>query len=43
MATLDVAVITFVVQSGWDTIIPIGSGAAIGITASMYLYRKMNK
>lgn len=43
MAVLDVAVISFVVKSGWWSILPVGTGAAIGIVASMYLYRKLNK
>jgi hypothetical protein len=43
MATLDVAVIALVVQSGWSSIIPVGTGGAIGIVASMYLYRRISK
>jgi hypothetical protein len=43
MAVLDVAVISFVVSEGWASILPVGTGAAFGITLSMYLYRKINK
>ena len=43
MAGLDVAVISLVVENGWSSVLPVGSGAAIGIVASMYLYRRMNK
>ena len=43
MATLDVAVISFVVESGWASVIPVGSGGGIGIVASMIIYRKLNK
>lgn len=43
MAVLDVAVISFVVESGWLSVIPVGTGAAIGITTSMLVYRKLNK
>lgn len=39
MAIAEVAVISFVVQAGWWSIIPIGTGAAFGIVASMWLYR----
>lgn len=42
MAILDVAVISLVVQSGWLSILPVGTGAAIGITSSMYMYRFIN-
>jgi hypothetical protein len=43
MAVLDVAVISLVVQSGWSSVIPVGTGGAIGIVASMYLYRRIDK
>ncbi len=42
MAVFQVAVVTFVVINGWASIIPVGTGAAIGIVLSMYLYRKWN-
>ena len=43
MAVLDVAVVSFIVTSGWLSVIPVGTGAALGITSSMYLYRTLNK
>ena len=43
MAAFEVAVVTFVVKNGWSSVIPVGSGAALGIVSSMYLYRKFNK
>lgn len=43
MAVLDVAVISFVVESGWSSIVPVGTGGALGIVTSMLLYRRLNK
>ncbi len=40
MATFDVAVIGYIVQAGWASLIPVGFGASLGIVSSMYLYRK---
>lgn len=40
MAVFDVAVVSFIVMSGWWSILPIAFGATLGITSSMYLYRK---
>lgn len=41
MASLDVAVISLVVEAGWSSVIPVGTGGAIGIVLSMFIYRKM--
>ena len=43
MAIFEVAVVTFMVQNGWSSVIPVGTGAATGIVLSMWLYRKFNK
>ena len=43
MAVLDVAVVSFIVESGWSSILPVGTGAALGIVLSMYIYRRINK
>lgn len=42
MAAFEVAVVTFMVQNGWSSVIPVGTGAALGIILSMWLYRKFN-
>ncbi len=42
MAVFEVAVITLMVKTGWLSIIPVGTGAAIGIVLSMYIYRKFD-
>lgn len=43
MAAFEVACVTLVVQNGWASILPVGTGAAFGIVASMYAYRRINK
>ena len=43
MAMFEVACVTFVVQQGWSSILPVGAGASLGIVASMYIYRRINK
>ena len=42
MAVFEIAVVTFVVQQGWASVVPVGTGAALGIVSSMYLYRRIN-
>jgi len=42
MAGFEVACITFVVKQGWYSVIPVGTGAALGIVLSMYMYRRFN-
>jgi hypothetical protein len=42
MAATNVIVIGLVVEGGLMSIVPVGTGAAIGITLSMYMYRKIN-
>ncbi len=42
MAGFGVVEVTLVVQEGWSSILPMGTGAALGIVASMYLYRRFN-
>ncbi len=43
MAGFAVAEVTLTVQEGWSSILPMGTGAALGIVASMYVYRRLNK
>lgn len=43
MAIFDVAVVSTIVVAGWDSIIPIGTGGAVGIIAAMYLFRRIHK
>ncbi len=43
MAGFAVVEVTLVVQQGWSSIFPMGTGAALGIVASMYIYRRFNK
>lgn len=43
MAVLDVAVVSFIVENGWSSVMPVGTGAALGIVTSMLIYRKINK
>jgi len=43
LAVLDVALVTFVVARGWASILPVGTGAAVGISLSMYLHRKLHR
>ena len=42
MAGFEVACVTFVVKQGWYSILPVGTGAALGIILSMYIYRRLN-
>lgn len=42
MAVFEVAVITLMVKTGWLSVIPVGTGAALGIVLSMYIYRKFD-
>lgn len=42
MAVFEVAVITLMVKTGWLSAIPVGTGAALGIVLSMYIYRKFD-
>ena len=42
MAGFEVACITFVVKQGWYSVLPVGTGAALGIILSMYIYRRLN-
>lgn len=43
MAVFDVAVISTIMIAGWSSIIPVGTGGALGIVSSMYCYRRMHK
>lgn len=40
MAVLEVATVSLIISNGWDSVIPVGTGAAFGIVTSMYVYRK---
>ena len=42
MAAGAVAEVTLTVQEGWSSILPMGTGAALGIVASMYIYRRFH-
>ena len=43
MALFEVAVVSTIVVSGWSSVIPIGTGGALGIVAAMYLFRRIHK
>ena len=43
MAVFEVAVVTLMVANGWMSVIPVGTGAALGIVSSMYIYRRFDK
>lgn len=43
MALFEVAVVSTIVVSGWSSIVPIGTGGALGIVAAMYLFRRIHK
>ena len=43
MALFEVAVVSTIVMSGWSSIIPIGTGGALGIVAAMYCFRRVHK
>ena len=43
MAVFEVAVVTLMVANGWTSVIPVGTGAALGIVSSMYIYRRFDK
>ncbi len=43
IAGSDVIVISLIVDTGWISFLPIGTGAAFGIVTSMYVYRKYKK
>lgn len=41
IAIADVAVVLGVVSTGMDSVVPVGAGGAIGVTASMWIHRRM--
>lgn len=43
MAVMEVVVIALIVKEGWSSVVPVGTGSALGITSSMYLYRATEK
>ena len=43
MAVTEVVTVTLVVQNGWASVMPVGTGAAIGIVASMWAYRRLDR
>ena len=43
MAVFEVAVVSTSVVAGWDSIIPVGTGGALGVISSMYFYRRIHK
>ncbi len=42
IALFDVGVITTVASAGWQSIVPVGTGAAFGIVCSMLVYRRIH-
>ncbi len=40
MAGADIALISFIVKSGWDMLMPLGIGAMLGILLSIYIHGK---
>ncbi len=42
MAACAVVEVTLTVQEGYASILPMGTGAALGIVTSIYLYRRFN-
>lgn len=40
MAIGQVATLLLMVQVGWASVFPVGTGSALGLVLSMYLYRK---
>lgn len=40
LAFADIALILFVVQSGWSAVPWIGTGGALGVTFAMYFHRR---
>lgn len=43
MALFEVAVVSTIVVSGWGSVVPIGTGGALGIVAAMYVFRRVHK
>ena len=43
MALFEVAVVSTIVSSGWSSIVPIGTGGALGVVAAMYVFRRVHK
>lgn len=43
MAVFDVVVVSTIVVAGYDSVIPIGTGGALGIIAAMLFYRRVHK
>lgn len=41
MALFEVAVVSTIVVSGWDSVIPIGTGGALGVITAMYVFRRV--
>ncbi len=40
IAIADITLILFVVKSGWDSVLWIGTGGALGVTFAMYFHSK---
>lgn len=43
MAALDIIIIISVAETGMASILPVGTGSAMGIITSMHLYRRIYK
>lgn len=40
LALTDVAVVSIIVEHGWNTVLAQGSGAALGMLASVYIHNR---
>jgi len=43
LALTDVAVVSIIVEHGWNTVLAQGSGAALGMLASVYIHNRWVK
>ena len=43
LALTDVAVVSIIVEHGWGTVLAQGSGAALGMLASVYIHNRWVK
>jgi hypothetical protein len=43
LALTDVAVVSIIVEHGWNTVVAQGSGAALGMLTSVYIHNRWVK
>lgn len=43
IAVADIALILYVVKTGWDSVVWIGTGGALGVTFAMYFHQRYIK